>query len=110
MLREILDAAPRIGETIVAGPDGRPWAEGTLRANFRDLIRRLEDEGRIAKGLTFHGLRSTNATRLADAGADVRAIQAELGQRTAAMALHYSRRADMRRAAETAVRLLDDEG
>jgi integrase len=54
-------------------------------------------------------LRSTTATRLADAGADVRAIQAELGQRTAAMALHYSRRADMRRAAETAVRLLDDE-
>jgi integrase len=109
MLRAILDAAPRIGETIVAGADGRPWADGTLRANFRELIRGLEDEGRIAKGLTFHGLRSTNATRLADAGADVRAIQAELGQRTAAMALHYSRRADMRRAAETAVRLLDDE-
>ena len=109
MLREVLDSAQPIGETMVAGPDGRPWAEGTLRANFRDLIRGLEDKGRVAKGLTFHGLRSTNATRLADAGADVRAIQAELGQRTAAMALHYSRRADMKRAAATAVRLLDAE-
>jgi integrase len=97
MLREILDAMPRIGETIVAGPDGRPWAEGTLRSNFRDLIRKLEDEGQVGKGITFHGLRSTNAIRLADAGADVRAIQAELGQRTASMALHHSRWADMKR-------------
>lgn len=108
-LREILDAAPRIGETIVAGPDGRPWTEGTLRKLFRNLILRLENEGRIAKGITFHGLRTTNATRLANLGADIRAIQAELGQRTAVMALHYSREADMKRAAATAVRLLDDE-
>jgi len=110
MLRDILDASPRIGEMIVCGPDGRPWAEGTLRKSFRDLIVRLESKGRIGKGLTLHGLRSTNATRLADLGADVRAIQAELGHKTAVMSLHYSRRADIKRAATTAVRLLDGEG
>lgn len=110
MLREILDAAPRLGETMVTRPDGGKWARATLSANFGDLIRRLEDEGRIGKGLTLHGLRTTNATRLADRGGDVRAIQAELGDKTTAMAFHYSRGADMKRAAETAARLLDDEG
>lgn len=109
MLREILDAAPRLGDTIVAGPDGRPWTEGTLRKHFRTLIARLEREERVAKGITLHGLRTTNATRLADLGADIRAIQAELGDRSTAMGFHYSRSADMKRAAETATRLLDNE-
>lgn len=108
-LREILDAAPRIGKWMVCGPDGGQWTEGTLRKNFRTLIARLENEKRVAKGITLHGLRTTNATRLADLGADVRAIQAELGDRSTAMGFHYSRNADMKRAAETAARLLDDE-
>jgi integrase len=109
-LREILDAAPRHGEMILTRPDGRVWKYGTLSKSFRTLIARLEREGRVEKGLTFHGFRTTNATRLADRGADVRAIQAELGQRTAVMALHYSRKADMQRAADTASRILDDDG
>lgn len=109
MLREILDAAPRLGETIVSKANGEPWIDATLRANFRDLIRRLENEGRVGKGLTLHGLRTTNATRLADRGGDVRAIQAELGDKSTAMAFHYSRSADMKRAAETAARLLDED-
>jgi len=108
MLREILDATPQIGDTIVAQANGEPWEPATLRSNFRDLIRRLENEGRVGKGLTLHGLRTTNATRLADRGGDVRAIQAELGDKTTAMAFHYSRGADMKRAAETAVRILDE--
>lgn len=106
-LREILDATPRTGRTIVTGISGRPWAEATLRKEFRTLIARLEKAGRIGTGLTLHGLRSTNATNLANQGADIRAIQAELGHRTAAMSLHYSRKADLKRAAATATAILD---
>jgi integrase len=110
MLREILDAAPRRGPTIIAGPDGKPWSAGTFRKYLRNLVCRLECEGRVAPGLTPHGLRTTNATKLADRGADVRAIQAELGHKGPTMAFHYSREADMNRAAETASRILDDDG
>lgn len=107
-LREILDSAPRIATTIVAGIRGRPWASITLRCEFRKLILRLERSGAVEPGLTFHGLRSTAAVMLADVGADVRAIQALLGHRTAREALHYSEEADRRRAATTAVRALEN--
>jgi integrase len=109
MLREILDAAPRRGPRIVTGPTGVAWSAVHLRKEFRTLIARLEREGRVGYGLTLHGLRTTNATRIADAGGDVRMIQAELGQRTAAMGLHYSRNADMKRAADAAVHILYNE-
>lgn len=107
-LREILDGTPRVAITIVAGAQGRPWAAITLRCEFRKLILRLERSGAVERGLTFHGLRSTAAVMLADAGADVRAIQALLGHRTAREALHYSEEADRRRAATTAVRALEN--
>lgn len=106
-LRAILAETPRVATTIVAGAHGRPWTAATLRKEFRALVVRLLHDGRVLPGLTFHGLRSTAATRLADAGADIRAIQALLGHRTAAMALHYSRGADRRRAATAAVHLLE---
>jgi integrase len=109
-LRVILDQAPRVATTIVAGAMGRPWLEATLRKEFRTLIVRLEHAGRVGHGLTFHGLRSTAGKTLADLGADVRAIQALLGHRTAAMALHYSNEADRRRAATAAVHMLERKG
>jgi integrase len=107
-LRIILDAAPRVATTIVTGASNRPWTEGTLRKEFRTLIASLEKSGQVAKGLTFHGLRSTAATNLANLGADVRAIQAMLGHRSAVMALHYSRDASKRRAGTAAIHLLDE--
>lgn len=107
-LRTVLDAAPRVATTIVTGASTRPWTEGTLRKEFRTLIARLEKSGQIAKGITFHGLRSTAATNLADLGADVRAIQAMLGHRSAVMAFHYSRDASKRRAGMAAIHLLDE--
>jgi integrase len=109
-LRVILDQAPRVATTIVTGALGRPWTEATLRKEFRTLIVRLERAGRVRPGLTFHGLRSTAGKVLADMGADVRAIQALLGHRTAAMALHYSSEADRRRAATAAVHMLERKG
>jgi integrase len=106
-LRVILDQAPRVATTIVTGAHGRPWTEATLRKEFHALVVRLERAGRVGPGLTFHGPRSTAGKVLADLGADVRAIQALLGHRTAAMALHYSNEADRRRAATAAVHALE---
>jgi integrase len=108
-LRQVLDGIhPRIATTIVSGVNGKAWTEAALRKSFRTLIARLEREDRVGKGLTFHGLRSTAATTLADLGGDVRAIQAMLGHRGAGMALHYSREANKRRAGTAAIHLLDE--
>jgi integrase len=107
-LRLILDAAPRVATTMITGIRDRPWADATLRREFRTLIIRLELTGRVGKGLTFHGLRSTAATKLADLGADVRIIQAMLGHRSATMAFHYSREASKRRAGTAAIHMLDE--
>ncbi len=96
--------------TIVTGATGQPWHEGTLRKNFRDLIVRLLADGWVRPGLTFHGLRTTAAKNLADLGADVRAIQAMLGHRSPAMAFHYSRGAEQKRAAQAAVVILENRG
>lgn len=106
-LQAILDTTPRVAVTIIAGANGRPWAEATLSSNFRDLIVKLEGEGRVAPGVTFHGLRNTIAAAIADGEGDVLAIQAALGHRTAQQSLHYARGHSRRRAATAAIRILD---
>jgi integrase len=106
-LRALLDAASRTATTIVTGAAGRPLMDSGLAKGFRTLILRLEREGRIGDGLTFHGLRHTAGKTLADLGADPRVIQALLGQRSLSMAIHYSQEADRRRAAAAAIRFLE---
>lgn len=105
-LREILAETPRVATTIVTSTDGRPYKGGLAKA-FRTLIARLERQARVDRGLTFHGLRSTAASRLGDLGVDQRTIAAMLGDKTLAMAEHYSRGTDRRRRAAAAVVLLD---
>lgn len=106
-LRAVLDGTPRVATTIVTGASGRPWKHASMSKEFRALILRLEHDGRVRAGLTFHGLRSTAGKLLADLGADVRAIQAMLGHRSTAMAIHYSNEADRKRAATAAVHVLE---
>lgn len=107
-LRALLDAAPRLATTIVTGAKGRPLTEAGVRKAFRQIVKRLERDGRVGLGLTFHGLRTTAATTLADLGADIEMIKSLLGQRSASMALHYSRDADRKRAGAAAVHLLEE--
>jgi len=106
-LRALLDVTPRLATTIVTGAAGRPLKESGLAKAFRTLILRLEREQKIGDSLTFHGLRHTAGKMLADLGADTRAIQALLGQRSLSMAIHYSQEADRRRAASAAVQFLE---
>lgn len=95
-LRELLDSAPRVHEQIVVGARGKPIGQSGLSTEFWRLLVRLRDDGAIGPGLSFHGLRHTLGTALAEAGCDPPTIAAVLGQATTKMAEHYSRTADRR--------------
>lgn len=96
-LREILDQTARVSPIVATTALGTPWTLNGFRAGFFALLRRLESEGKVGTGLTFHGLRHTLGALLDDAGADTRTIAAVLGHRSEAMARHYSQAGDARR-------------
>jgi len=107
-LAGILEATERRAETIVAGlRDRKPYTSHGFKAMFFRLTRRLEAEGAIGPRLTFHGLRHTVATRLADAGADDRTIAAITGHRQLVMVQRYTQTADRKRRAEAGMALLE---
>lgn len=106
-LREILDGASRASPIIVIGARGRPYTQAGFQRRFFGLVRKLADAGDVEPGLSFHGLRHTVGTRLAEAGCDSRTIAAILGHQTTAMADHYSSRADRRHLAEAAIEKLE---
>jgi integrase len=101
-LQEILDPLPRIGETIIVNKYRLPYTEDGFRGSFFKLIRSLERSGLVDDGLTFHGLRTSCGTNLAEAGCTTREIMSVLGV-TQEMAEHYTREAEQRRLAENAI-------
>jgi integrase len=95
-IAEALDALPKHdATTLLVSTRKRPWTEDGFRSSFFKVIRKLEAAGRVADGLTFHGLRHTAATRMRQLGFDTRTIADMLGQETEGMAGHYSREADL---------------
>lgn len=106
VLRGLLDAAPRCSPVVVVGARGRPFTLNGFRARFFKLIRALQAEGRVQPGLTFHGLRTTTATLLAEAGCDTQTIMAITGHTTEAMVAHYTREASRKGRAKAAIRRL----
>lgn len=109
-LRELLDAAPRVHEQIVVGIYGRPVSQSHISAEFWKLVARLHAEGKVGAGLSFHGLRHTLGTALAEAGCDPPTIAAVLGQTTTKMAEHYSRTANRRGMAGDAIKKMEGAG
>jgi integrase len=83
------------GSVLCVNSRGEPWTESGFRASFFKLIRKLAKDGKVGKGLSFHGIRSTVATELREAGVDLRTIADLLGQNTEQMASHYSKDADV---------------
>jgi len=108
-LRAILDEAAKTRRaiTIVTNRAGTAYTGNGLRTLFFRLIRKLEKEGQIGPGLTFHGLRHTAGKMLAEAGYDTRTIATVLGHRSEVMARHYSEQEDRRRRAVVAIKLLE---
>ena len=76
--------------TIAATSNGTPWTGSGFNSTFIKTIRRLEREKAVEPGLTFHGLRHTVGTLLVEAGFDIDTVRRWLGQKTLAMAIHYS--------------------
>ena len=65
-----------------------------FNSTFIKAIAKLERDGRVDPGLTFHGLRHTCGTLLIEAGFDIDSVRRWLGHKTLAMAIHYSETAD----------------
>lgn len=93
--------------TLFANSYGRPWTESGFRASFFKLLRRLEEEGKIPGGLTFHGLRHTIGSEISENGFDDRTVADALGQSTEKQAAHYTRGANLRRKMKGVVDKLD---
>ena len=87
-------APPHDAVTIAATTNGTPWTASGFNSTFIKAIARLEKQGMVGDGLTFHGLRHTVGTLLIEAGADIDTVRRWLGQKTLAMAIHYSETAD----------------
>lgn len=115
-LRTILDAERRRrgigaqarGATIVVGARGHPFTVSGFRSRFFKVIRELVEEEWVEPGLTFHGLRHTAANFLHEAGCDTVDIQAVLGHKHLRTTEHYTRRANRRRRAATAIGRLEE--
>ncbi len=73
-LRRELDSIPRHGPVILTSSDQVPWTSSGFRASWR---RACATAGIV--GVTFHDLRGSAATRLAEAGCEVPEIAAITG-------------------------------
>ncbi|MFD0388263.1 tyrosine-type recombinase/integrase [Tistrella bauzanensis] len=104
-VKEILDVTPRTSDTIVTGMRGKPLTVEGFKTVFFRLRDKLQAEGKIRPGLTFHGARHTAATMLADVGCDERDIMAVTGHKSTAALRKYIEQADRRRRAEKAIKL-----
>ena len=87
-------APPHFAETLAANSRGKSWTEDGFRTEWMKLRYRLEQEGKIEKGLTIHGLRHTVGKTLKELGYENKEIALALGH-TEAMAAHYSKKADL---------------
>lgn len=86
----IASGPPHDAITLTATSNGTPWTSDGFRASFNKAMKRLEGEGKVGTGLTFHGLRHTVGTLLVEAGVELDIVRRWLGQKTLAMAIHYS--------------------
>jgi integrase len=108
-LTKILDATPKTATVVVASDRGHAYTSDGFRSSFFRLRDQLVTEGKIGAGLTFHGLRHTVATKLADAGADAETIAAVTGHKSMAMVRHYTESRDKKKLARAAIRLIDKD-
>ena len=107
-LREILDALPaHDGIRLCVSSRGTPWTEDGFRSSFFKMIRRLEAQGKVQAGLTYHGLRTSFGEEAAEKGFSSRQIASALAQRDPKSADHYTRNVDRRTAAKAVSASLD---
>ncbi len=86
---------------------GTTYTESGFYGAFRKIREKLFKAGKVGSGLTFHGLRHTVATKLADAGASTRVIQSITGHATPQQVETYVATADKKRLAKRGIALID---
>ena len=108
VLAEALATRPKVDAVQIAlRSDGKPWTSDGFDSAWHRLKCELEAEGKIDKGLTIHGLRHTLGTLLKEAGAHDGEIADVLGQKSTAMARHYSKEAGISDKMSDVVRRLE---
>jgi len=111
VLVEALALRPNVDAVqITLRADGKPWTTKGFDSAWHKLKTDLEREGRIESGLTIHGLRHTLGTLLKEAGAHDGEIADVLGQKSTAMARHYSKEAGISDKISDVVRRLEIVG
>lgn len=104
-LKAHIDGLPRTSLYILTSPTGRPWDLRNFTRELREVLDKLGlDE------LSFHGLRHTTATELANAGASEREIMAVTGHRSTESVATYVRSARQRHMATNAIARLGKGG
>jgi integrase len=110
-LSHLLATAPEHDAiTIAATTKGTPWTESGFNSSFIKSMAALKRDEKIGDGLTFHGLRHTVGTLLVEAGYDLDTVRRWLGQKTLAMAIHYSESADTSDRMDQVIQKLDPLG
>ncbi|UGY17996.1 tyrosine-type recombinase/integrase [Bradyrhizobium septentrionale] len=110
-LAQILAGSPHHNAiTVAATTNATPWTESGFNSSFIKAMATLKRSGRIGDGLTFHGLRHTVGTLLIEAGYDIDTVRRWLGQKTLAMAIHYSESADTSQRMREVITKLDPLG
>jgi integrase len=98
-LQIVLDAAPSEHMTFLVTRTGRPYA----RVDFSMQFRAWCNEAGLPTDCVFHGLRTTGCTRLADAGCSAHEIAAWSGHMSLREVERYTRAANQRRLARSAI-------
>jgi integrase len=110
-LQLVLEAAPaHEAATVAATTNGTPWTESGFNSVWDRFKDKLEADGRIGAHLTINGLRHTVGAMLAESEASLDDIRRSLGQKTLAMAQHYSEGAKKQSAVRRAMQKLDPLG
>ena len=108
VLKDALACRPNVDAVQIAlRADGKPWNAKGFDSAWHRLKTDLESAGKIESGLTIHGLRHTLGTLLKEAGAHDGEIADVLGQKSTAMARHYSKEAGLSDKMSDVVRRLE---
>lgn len=105
-VRRLLDGIPRVGDLVIVGERGQPIKGEHFASYFWQQKKRLAKAIGFPMSVTFHGLRTTVATALADSGADERTIAGVTGHRDLKSVRVYTEEANRKRANERAVDML----
>lgn len=98
-LQMIIDATPTGHLTLLVTKSGKSYGAN----DFSEQFRKWCDDAGLPPACTFHGLRKTALTRLANASKTVHQIAAVSGHKTLKEVERYTRAADQRRLAREAL-------